>query len=79
MAIRYGCFFSYAQGRYELINRFKAALADALRVAEETAVSDCHVMPSFAKCQVTSRTTVASPPPPTLRAHKPPHRLPRVA
>jgi hypothetical protein len=31
MAIRYGCFFSYAQGRYELINRFKAALADALR------------------------------------------------
>ena len=31
MAIRYGCFFSYAHGRYELMNKFKAALSDAIR------------------------------------------------
>ena len=31
MAIRYGCFFSYAHGRHALMQRFKSALADALR------------------------------------------------
>lgn len=31
MAIRYGCFFSYAHGRHSLMQRFKASLADALR------------------------------------------------
>ena len=34
MAIRYGCFFSYAHGRHDLMNRFKTALADA-RAAED--------------------------------------------
>ena len=38
MAIRYGCFFSYAHGRHELMQRFKAALADALR---------CYLEPYF--------------------------------
>lgn len=38
VAIRYGCFFSYAHGRYELMTRFKAALADALR---------CYLEPYF--------------------------------
>lgn len=31
MAVRYGCFFSYAHGRYELMNKFKTALSDAIR------------------------------------------------
>ncbi|MES2148719.1 MAG: toll/interleukin-1 receptor domain-containing protein [Pseudomonadota bacterium] len=31
MAIRYGCFFSYAHGRYELMNRFKTMLSEAIR------------------------------------------------
>ena len=31
MAIRYGCFFSYAHGRHELMNSFKTALSDAIR------------------------------------------------
>jgi hypothetical protein len=35
MAIRYGCFFSYAQGKFDLMNRFKDALADALRTELE--------------------------------------------
>ncbi|RJG25385.1 TIR domain containing protein, partial [Massilia cavernae] len=38
MAIRYGCFFSYAHGRYELMNRFKTALSDAIR---------CYLEPYF--------------------------------
>ncbi|NHZ92400.1 TIR domain-containing protein [Massilia sp. CCM 8733] len=38
MAIRYGCFFSYAHGRYELMNRFKASLSDAIR---------CYLEPYF--------------------------------
>jgi hypothetical protein len=38
MAIRYGCFFSYAHGRYDLMTRFKTALADALR---------CYLEPYF--------------------------------
>ena len=38
MAIRYGCFFSYAHGRYDLMIRFKTALADALR---------CYLEPYF--------------------------------
>jgi hypothetical protein len=38
MAIRYGCFFSYAHGRYELMNKFKAALSDAIR---------CYLEPHF--------------------------------
>jgi len=38
MAIRYGCFFSYAHGRYELMNTFKAALSDAIR---------CYLEPYF--------------------------------
>jgi hypothetical protein len=38
MAIRYGCFFSYAHGRHELMQRFKATLADALR---------CYLEPYF--------------------------------
>ena len=38
MAIRYGCFFSYAHGRYELMNKFKAALSDAIR---------CYLEPYF--------------------------------
>jgi len=38
MAIRYGCFFSYAHGRHELMQRFKNALADALR---------CYLEPHF--------------------------------
>jgi len=38
MAIRYGCFFSYAHGRYELMNRFKSALSDAIR---------CYLEPYF--------------------------------
>lgn len=38
MAIRYGCFFSYAHGRYDLMLRFKDALADALR---------CYLEPYF--------------------------------
>jgi hypothetical protein len=36
MAIRYGCFLSYAQGEHGLINRFKNELADAIR---------CHLEP----------------------------------
>ena len=35
MAIRYGCFFSYAHGRHALMNRFKTALADALAAVRE--------------------------------------------
>jgi hypothetical protein len=38
MAIRYGCFFSYAHGKHDLMNRFKSALADALR---------CYLEPYF--------------------------------
>ena len=38
MAIRYGCFFSYAHGRYELMNKFKSALSDAIR---------CYLEPYF--------------------------------
>lgn len=38
MAIRYGCFFSYAHGRHDLMNRFKTTLADALR---------CYLEPYF--------------------------------
>jgi hypothetical protein len=38
MAIRYGCFFSYAHGRHELMQRFKTTLADALR---------CYLEPYF--------------------------------
>jgi hypothetical protein len=38
MAIRYGCFFSYAHGKHELMQRFKAALIDALR---------CYLEPHF--------------------------------
>jgi hypothetical protein len=38
MAIRYGCFFSYAHGRHELMNKFKTALADAIR---------CYLEPYF--------------------------------
>jgi len=38
MAIRYGCFFSYAHGRFELMNKFKAALSDAIR---------CYLEPHF--------------------------------
>lgn len=38
MAIRYGCFFSYAHGRHDLMKRFKTALADALR---------CYLEPYF--------------------------------
>ena len=38
MAIRYGCFFSYAHGRHGLMNRFKTALADAMR---------CYLEPYF--------------------------------
>lgn len=38
MAIRYGCFFSYAHGRHELMQRFKATLAEALR---------CYLEPYF--------------------------------
>jgi hypothetical protein len=30
MAIRYGCFFSYAHGRHELMNKFKTAMAEAI-------------------------------------------------
>ena len=38
MTIRYGCFFSYAHGRHELMRRFTATLADALR---------CYLEPYF--------------------------------
>lgn len=38
MAIRYGCFFSYAHGRHELMRQFKASLVDALR---------CYLEPHF--------------------------------
>jgi hypothetical protein len=38
MAIRYGCYFSYAHGRHELMQRFKNTLADALR---------CYLEPYF--------------------------------
>ena len=38
MAIRYGCFFSYAHGRYELMNKFKGALSEAIR---------CYLEPYF--------------------------------
>jgi hypothetical protein len=38
MAIRYGCFFSYAHGRHDLMIKFKSALADALR---------CYLEPYF--------------------------------
>jgi len=38
MAIRYGCFFSYAHGRHGLMQRFKANLADAL---------SCYLEPHF--------------------------------
>ena len=31
MTIRYGCFFSYAHGRYELMNKFKDTLSEAIR------------------------------------------------
>ena len=31
MAIRYGCFFSYAHGRHELMNTFKSTLSAAIR------------------------------------------------
>jgi hypothetical protein len=40
MAIRYGCFFSYAHGKYELMQRFKTALADALRCNLEPYFND---------------------------------------
>lgn len=38
MAIRYGCFFSDAHGRHELMQRFKLALTEALR---------CYLEPHF--------------------------------
>lgn len=38
MAIRYGCFFSYAHGRHDLMKTFKTALADAMR---------CYLEPYF--------------------------------
>src|SRR4051812_29568101 len=38
MAIRYGCFFSYAHGRHSLMQHFKAALVDALQ---------CYLEPYF--------------------------------
>jgi len=38
MTIRHGCFFSYAHGRYALMNRFKTELADAIR---------CYLEPHF--------------------------------
>lgn len=38
MAIRYGCFFSYAHGRYELMNTFKRTLSEAIR---------CYLEPHF--------------------------------
>lgn len=38
MAIRYGCFFSYAHGRHALMKQFKASLVDALR---------CYLEPYF--------------------------------
>ncbi|MDB5918575.1 MAG: domain containing protein [Massilia sp.] len=38
MAIRYGCFFSYAHGRHDLMTKFKTSLADALR---------CYLEPYF--------------------------------
>ena len=38
MAIRYGCFFSYAHGRHALMQHFKTTLADALR---------CYLEPYF--------------------------------
>ena len=38
MAIRYGCFFSYAQGRYDLMVKFKTELTAALR---------CYLEPYF--------------------------------
>jgi len=31
MAIRYACFLSYAQGHYDLMNKFTAQLTDAIR------------------------------------------------
>jgi hypothetical protein len=38
VAIRYGCFFSYAQGRYSYMSGFATSLADALR---------CYLEPYF--------------------------------
>lgn len=38
MAIRYGCFFSYAHGQHDLMIKFKTALADAMR---------CYLEPYF--------------------------------
>lgn len=38
MTLRYGCFFSYAHGRHALMNKFKTALADAIR---------CYLEPYF--------------------------------
>ncbi len=38
MTVRYGCFFSYAHGRHALMNKFKTALADAVR---------CYLEPYF--------------------------------
>jgi hypothetical protein len=38
MAIRYGCFFSYAHGKHALMQRFKTALAEALH---------CYLEPYF--------------------------------
>lgn len=38
MAIRYGCFFSYAHGKHDLMQRFKGGLIDALR---------CYLEPHF--------------------------------
>ncbi|MGZ3183445.1 MAG: TIR domain-containing protein [Telluria sp.] len=38
MAIRHGCFFSYAHGRHALMNRFKNDLAEAIR---------CYLEPHF--------------------------------
>ena len=38
MAIRHGCFFSYAHGRHALMNKFKGELAEAIR---------CYLEPHF--------------------------------
>jgi hypothetical protein len=38
MAIRYGCFFSYAHGKHALMQRFKTTLAEALH---------CYLEPYF--------------------------------
>lgn len=40
MAIRYGCFFSYAHGRHELMNTFKRTLSEAIRCYLEPYLDD---------------------------------------